>query len=82
MPTAPLPVPLPAQHYFRCVDSANQPAGYVGDWPEAGKVYAGHVKRSAYSHEPHIYLDGFWVAAPWGAFAAGRFEPVTTVWLN
>ena len=77
-----LPVPAPRVHYFRCVDDANQPAGYVGEWPARGRVYAGHVKPSAYTGEPHIYLDGLWAAAPWGAFAAGRFVHLATFHLN
>ena len=77
-----LPYPLPRTHYFRCLDDTNQPAGFVGDWPTAGHVYAGHIKPSIHSGEPHVYLDGFYAAEPFGAFAAQRFLHVATVHLN
>ena len=77
-----LPAALPIAYYFRCIDAENQPAGYAGDWPESGKVYAGCVKPAINTGTPHVHLDGFWAAEPWGAFAAGRFEHFTTVYLN
>ena len=79
---APLPTPYPHAHYYRCLDNSNPPPGYVGDWPEQGKVYAGHVKTSFYSGQPHVYLDGFWAEAPWGCFALDRFEHFLCLHLN
>ena len=70
------------KHYFKCIDDQGKPAGYVGDWPEAGKVYAGQVLPAAHTGVPHVHLDGFWAADPWGAFAATRFVFICTAWLN
>ena len=69
-------------HYFRCIDAANPPAGYAGDWPDQGTVYAGHVRPSVHTGEPHVFLDGFYAPDPWGAFAAERFEFFVTLSLN
>lgn len=77
-----LPVRLPIQHYFRCLDAEGQPAGYVGDWPEQGKVYPGCIKPAAHTGVPHVHLDGFHAEPPWGAFAAGRFAHVASIHLN
>ena len=77
-----LPSPAPIAHYFRCIDAQGQPAGYVGDWPEAGKVYAGHIKSAVHTGAPHVYLAGFWAEPPWGAFAAARFAHFATLHLN
>ena len=77
-----LPVRYPVAHYFRCIDATDQPANYVGDWPESGKVYAGHVKTGIHSGDPHMYLDGFWAEAPWGAFSVQRFEHFMSMHLN
>ena len=75
-------ISLLRNNYFRCVDDQNKPAGYVGDWPEAGKVYSGQVLPAKHTGAPHVHLDGFWAAEPWGAFAAGRFEYIASTWLN
>ena len=77
-----LPVRYPVAHYFRCIDATDQPANYVGDWPESGKVYAGCVKPAAHTGTPHVHLDGFHAEKPWGAFARGRFAHFTTLYLN
>ena len=77
-----IPAPLPLAHYYRCIDDANPPANYAGDWPVAGKVYAGCIKPAYHTGTPHVHLDGFWAAEPWGAFAVERFEHFTTLYLN
>ncbi|MBC6988640.1 MULTISPECIES: hypothetical protein [Hymenobacter] len=77
-----LPVPSPVQHYARCVDASSRPADYVGEWPEAGRVYPVRVLRSAHTGQPQVHILGFHVEAPYGAFAARRFETVAEVWLN
>lgn len=76
------PIPFPQMHYFRCVDASNKPAAYVGEWPVAGMVYAGHVKTCFRTGQPHFYIDGFWAESPYGAFVTDRFEHVFTIYLN
>jgi len=76
------PNPLPRTVYLKCVDDASQPAGYVGDWPVASRVYAATIKPSVHSGVPHAYLHGFYSQSPWGAFAVARFVVVADVWLN
>ena len=77
-----IPLSFPKTHYFRCVNADDMPDKYVGDWPEQGKVYSGHVKPSFHSGEPHLFLDGFWAEKPWGSFAFERFEHVFSIHLN
>ena len=77
-----LPCLLPVTHYFRCVDDADPPRGYAGDWPVRGAVYAGTLKPAVHTGAPHLHLAGFHAEPPWGAFAAGRFDHFVSVWLN
>lgn len=77
-----LPTPTPVQQFARCVDASRRPAGYVGEWPEAGRVYPVRVLPHVRTGEPQVHILGFYAEAPYGAFAARRFEPVATVWLN
>ena len=77
-----LPTPRPVQQFARCVNDANQPTGYIGDWPTAGRVYPVRVLPHVRSGQPHVHVLGFHAERPYGAFAAHRFETVATVWLN
>jgi hypothetical protein len=77
-----LPTPLPVQQYARCVNDADRPTGYIGDWPTAGQVYLVQVRPHVRSGQPHVHVMGFYAERPYGAFAAERFEDVATVWLN
>ena len=77
-----LPTPAPVQQFARCVDAARRPADYVGEWPEAGRVYPVRVLPHVRTGEPQVHVLGFYAEAPYGAFAPRRFEPVATVWLN
>lgn len=77
-----LPVPTPVQHFARCVDASRRPADYVGEWPEAGCVYPVRVLPHVRTGEPQVHILGFYAEAPYGAFAARRFEHVASVWLN
>lgn len=81
-PTTSLPTPLPRTLYLKCQDDTNPPAGYVGDWPVAGEVYAGRVLPHVKTGEMHVHLDGFHAEKPWGAFGTWRFTEVADVWLN
>ena len=73
---------FPYQAFYLCVDDDNIPAGYTGEWPVKGCLYSGKAKYAAYSDATHVYLDGFWAAEPWGAFAAERFRLFTCICLN
>lgn len=77
-----LPTPLPMQQFARCVNDAQRPADYVGDWPEAGRVYAVRVLPHVRTGHPQVHVLGFYAERPYGAFAAHRFEQVADVWLN
>lgn len=77
-----LPVPPPVQHFARCVDDSCRPADYVGEWPNAGQVYPVRVLAHARTGQPQVHILGFYAEAPYGAFAARRFAPVASVWLN
>lgn len=77
-----LPVPLPVQTFFKCLDDTGQPPGYVGDWPMAGQVYSGRVLLHPETLAAQVYLNGFWAEHPWGAFGLERFTLVERVWLN
>jgi hypothetical protein len=77
-----LPTPLPVQQFARCVNDANQPAGYIGDWPTAGRVYPVRVLPHVRSGQPQVHVLGFYAERPYGAFAAHRFETVATLWMN
>lgn len=77
-----LPVPLPVQHYARCVDARNRPADHVGEWPERGRVYPIEVRRNTRSGACQVHVLGFYTEWPHGAFAQSRFESVAQVWLN
>ena len=78
----PLPVRYPQTQYFRCIDAQNQPANYVGDWPEQGKVYSGSVRTSVHTGSVRMWLDGFHAEEPWGCFMLERFEHFATLHLN
>lgn len=80
--TIPLPSPLPVQQFARCVNNRDQPADYVGDWPEAGRVYAVRVLPHIRTGLPQVHIVGFHAERPYGAFAARRFVEVAQVWLN
>lgn len=77
-----LPVPLPVQQFARCVNDAHRPADYIGDWPEAGRVYPVRVLRHARSHQPQVKVLGFYAERPYGTFAPHRFEHVAELWMN
>ncbi len=77
-----LPTPLPVQQFARCIDDSARPAGYVGEWPTAGRVYPVHMLTSARTGQAQVRVLGFYAEYPHGAFAARRFEPVATVWMN
>jgi len=77
-----LPTPLPVQQFARCIDDTARPAGYIGDWPTAGRVYPVQVRPHARTGQPHVHVLGFYAERPYGAFAASRFEQVATVWMN
>ena len=77
-----LPTPLPVQHFARCVNDAQRPADYVGDWPEAGRVYPVRVLLHAHTRQPQVHVLGFYAERPYGAFAPHRFKSVAQVWLN
>lgn len=77
-----LPTPLPVQQFARCIDDTARPAGYIGDWPEAGRVYPVRVLPHVRTGKKHVHVLGFYVERPYGAFAAHRFEEVATLWMN
>ncbi len=77
-----LPTPLPVQQFARCIDASRRPANYIGEWPEAGRVYPVKVLPNARTGQPQVHVLGFYVEAPYGAFAVHRFESVADVWLN
>lgn len=77
-----LPTPLPVQQFARCVNDAQRPADYVGDWPEVGRVYSVRVLPHVRTGLPQVHVLGFHAERPYGAFATHRFERVADVWLN
>ena len=77
-----LPTPLPLQQFARCVNDAQRPVDYIGDWPQAGLVYAVRVLPHVRTGLPQVHVLGFYAERPYGAFAAHRFERVADVWLN
>lgn len=77
-----LPTPLPVQQFARCIDDTNRPAGYVGEWPRAGRVYPVRTQRYGRTGERQVKVLGFYSEHPNGAFPARRFEPVATLWMN
>ena len=77
-----LPTPLPVQQFARCIDDRDRPADFIGEWPQAGRVYPVHTQRHATTGERRVRVLGFYCEAPHGAFAAQRFEPVATLWMN
>ena len=77
-----LPTPLPVQQFARCVNDAQRPTDYIGDWPEMGRVYPVRVLPHVRTGQPQVHVLGFYAERPYGAFAAHRFEAVADVWLN
>ena len=77
-----LPTPLPFEQFARCVNDTQRPANYIGDWPEAGRIYPVRVLPHARTGQPQVHVLGFYAEQPYGAFAAYRFEQVAEVWLN
>jgi hypothetical protein len=77
-----LPTPLPVQQFARCIDDTARPSGYIGDWPQAGRVYPVQVRPHVRTGKAHVHVLGFYAEQPYGAFAAHRFEPVATLWMN
>jgi hypothetical protein len=77
-----LPTPLPVQQFARCIDDTARPAGYIGDWPTAGRVYPVRVLPHVRTGKKHVHVLGFYAERPYGAFAAHRFEEVATLWMN
>ena len=77
-----LPTPLPMQQFARCVNDAQRPADYVGDWPEMGCVYPVRILPHVRTGQPQVHVLGFYAERPYGAFSAHRFECVADVWLN
>lgn len=77
-----LPTPLPVQQFARCIDDSARPAGYIGDWPVAGRVYPVRLLPTVYEGQPCVQVLGFYVERPHGPFEAARFEQIATVWMN
>lgn len=77
-----LPTPPPVQCFARCVNDRQRPADYIGDWPEAGRVYPVRVLPHVRTHQPQVHVLGFYAERPYGAFAIHRFEPVAEIWMN
>ncbi|RZL09341.1 MAG: hypothetical protein EOO62_14145, partial [Hymenobacter sp.] len=61
-----LPTPLPVQQYARCVNDTNRPAGYIGEWPTAGRVYPVRVLPHVGSGQPQVHVLGFYAERPYG----------------
>ena len=77
-----LPTPLPVQQFARCIDDSARPAGYVGEWPTAGRVYPVRTLPAARPGPAQVRVLGFYTEQPHAAFAAHRFEPIATLWMN
>ena len=73
----------PILDYARCLDASGRPAGYVGDWPEEGRVYDVRVVQNAHRGITLVYLLELTAAGPhYNAFEPYRFRMVCSSWLN
>ncbi|MEJ7666931.1 MAG: hypothetical protein WKG07_49220 [Hymenobacter sp.] len=52
------------QRFARCIDDTARPAGYIGDWPTAGRVYPVRMLPHARTGQQRVHVLGFLRRAP------------------